>query len=128
MKMLLDTQAFLWSMSDFSKLTKKARAALVNPENDVYLSLASIWELAIKISTGKLRIAGSLEKLIPEQLALNNITQLDIAFRHVVGVGSLPYHHKDPFDRLLVSQATLEGMPILSADKAFDAYGIKRVW
>ncbi len=97
----------------------------MNSENDIYLSLANTWELAIKISTGKLKIADSLEKLIPEQLALNNIRQLDIAFRHVVGVASLPYHHKDPFDRLVVSQAMLEKMPIKSADKAFDAYGVK---
>jgi PIN domain nuclease of toxin-antitoxin system len=128
MKIILDTQAFLWSMSDFSKLTRKARVTLVNPENDIYLSLVSTWELAIKTSTGKLKIVGPLEKLIPQQLSQNNIQQLDIAFRHVVGVATLPYHHKDPFDRLIVSQALVEGMSVLSADKAFDAYGVKRIW
>jgi PIN domain nuclease of toxin-antitoxin system len=126
--MILDTQAFLWFVSDLSKLGKKARSAINDPDNEIYLSLASTWEMAIKISMGKLRIAEPLEQFIPQQLLVNSLRQLDITFRHVTGVATLPFHHKDPFDRLLVSQALLEGMPVLSADKAFDAYDVERVW
>jgi PIN domain nuclease of toxin-antitoxin system len=126
--MILDTQAFLWFVSDLSKLGKKARSAINDPDNEIYLSLASTWEMAIKVSLGKLKITEPVERFIPQQLQLNSLRQLDITFRHVAGVVNLPFHHRDPFDRLLVSQALLEGMPIVSADKAFDAYDIERVW
>jgi PIN domain nuclease of toxin-antitoxin system len=125
---ILDTQAFLWFVSDLAGLSKKARSALKEPENEIFLSLASTWEIAIKLSLGKLKIAEPLERFIPQQLLANSIRQLDISFRHVARVATLPFHHRDPFDRLLVSQAMLEDMPILSADKAFDSYGVKRIW
>lgn len=128
MKILLDTQAFLWIISDAPELSKKAKKIFLDQENDLFLSLASIWEMAIKSSIGKLKLKQPIEKFFPTQLQENSILQLDISFRHVVGVTSLPFHHRDPFDRLIISQAIQENLPILSSDEAFDAYNIQRLW
>lgn len=128
MKILLDTQTFLWIISDAPELSKKAKKAFLDQENDLFLSLASIWEMAIKSSLGKLELKQPLEKFIPMQLQENSIFQLDISFRHVVGVTALPFHHRDPFDRLIISQAIHEKLPVLSSDEAFDAYNIQRLW
>jgi PIN domain nuclease of toxin-antitoxin system len=128
MKILLDTQAFLWIISDAPELSKKAKKIFLDQENDLFLSLASIWEMAIKLSLGKLKLKQPIEKFFPAQLQENSILQLDISFRHVVGVTSLPFHHRDPFDRLIISQAIQENLPILSCDEVFDAYNIQRLW
>jgi PIN domain nuclease of toxin-antitoxin system len=127
-KILLDTQAFLWIISDAPELSKKAKKIFLDQENDLFLSLASIWEMAIKSSLGKLKLKQPIEKFFPAQLQENSISQLDISFRHVVGVTSLPFHHRDPFDRLIISQAIQENLPILSCDEAFDTYNIQRLW
>lgn len=84
--------------------------------------------MAIKISVGKLKLAEPLEQFVPEQLQCNGFHQLPISFRHVAGVASLPFHHRDPFDRLIIAQALAERLPVLTADKTFDAYGIQRLW
>jgi PIN domain nuclease of toxin-antitoxin system len=105
MKILLDTQAFLWIISDAPELSKKAKKVFLDQENDLFLSLASTWEIAIKSSLGKLKLKQPLQKFIPMQLQENSIFQLDISFRHVVGITTLPFHHRDPFDRLIISQA-----------------------
>jgi PIN domain nuclease of toxin-antitoxin system len=128
MKVLLDTQAFLWIISDAPELSKKAKKIFLDQENDHFLSLASILEMAIKSSLGKLKLKQPIEKFLPAQLQENSILQLDISFRHVVGVTSLPFHHRDPFDRLIISQAIQENLPILSCDEVFDAYNIQRLW
>ncbi|TAK73243.1 MAG: type II toxin-antitoxin system VapC family toxin [Gammaproteobacteria bacterium] len=128
MKILLDTHAFLWLIADAPELSKKAKKIFLDEENDLFLSLASIWEMAIKLSLGKLKLKPPIEKFIPKQLQENSILQLEINFRHVVGVASLPFHHRDPFDRLIISQAIQENLPILSNDVAFDAYDIQRLW
>ncbi|SRR5579883_206078 len=128
MKILLDTQAFLWLISDAPELSKKAKKLFLDQDNDLFLSLASIWEIAIKFSLGKLKLKQPIEKFLPAQLQENSILQLDISFRHVAGVAALPFHHRDPFDRLIISQAIQENLPILSSDKAFDAYNIQRLW
>ncbi len=128
MKILLDTQAFLWIIADAPELSKKAKNIFLDQENDLFLSLASIWEMAIKLSLGKLKLKQPVEKFLPAQLQENSIFQLDISFRHVVGVTSLPFHHRDPFDRLIISQAVQENLPILSSDEAFDEYNIQRLW
>jgi PIN domain nuclease of toxin-antitoxin system len=101
---------------------------VVDPDNDLYLSLASIWEIAIKSSIGKLRITESLETFLPSQMQANDITQLGITFRHVARVAVLPFHHRDPFDRLLVCQAAEEKLTLLSSDPVFDSYEIPRIW
>jgi PIN domain nuclease of toxin-antitoxin system len=128
MKILLDTQAFLWIIMDAPELSKKAKNIFLDQSNDLYLSLASIWEVAIKSSLNKLKLKQPIEKFFPAQLQKNGIRQLDISFRHVVGVSSLPFYHRDPFDRLIISQAIQENLPILSCDEAFDMYDIQRLW
>jgi PIN domain nuclease of toxin-antitoxin system len=128
MRVLLDTQAFLWLCTDHQSLTSKAKKIFLDKDNELLLSLASVWEMAIKTSIGKLKIKQPFEKFIINQLQENSIDQLSITFRHIVKVRSLDLHHRDPFDRLLIAQALEEDIPILSCDTAFDHYGIKRLW
>ena len=128
MKILLDTQAFIWLATDDKSLSQKARKLFLDEKNDFFLSLASVWEMAIKSSLGKLILKQSLDKLILSQLQENYIDQLTISFRHVTRVKKLPFHHRDPFDRLLIAQAIEEDIPVLTADAAFDQYKIKRLW
>ncbi len=115
-------------MSDARELTRKARKAIADPEADCWLSLVSCWEMAIKQSLGKLRLPAPLERFLPEQMAANGFQQLEIDFRHVAQVATLPFHHRDPFDRLLVAQAVVEELTLVSADPVFDAYGVTRLW
>jgi PIN domain nuclease of toxin-antitoxin system len=128
MKILLDTQAFLWLALDAPELTKKAKKIFLDSKNEFYISLASIWEISIKTSIGKLGFEKSFEKIILQQLQENSIQQLVINFRHIIKVARLPFHHRDPFDRLLAAQAIEEKLTILSSDTVFDKYGIKRIW
>ena len=128
MRVLLDTHAFLWWIEDASSLSKKARAAISDPDNECLLSLVSCWEMAIKLSLGKLRLPGAIERFIPEHLAANAFHQLAITFRHVAKVATLPFHHRDPFDRLLAAQAIEERCAIVSADPVFRKYGVTRIW
>ncbi|MGV8933984.1 MAG: type II toxin-antitoxin system VapC family toxin [Gallionellaceae bacterium] len=128
MRVLLDTHAFLWWIWDAPELSAKARKYIANPENECLLSLASVWEIAIKSSLGKLKIDRSLDQFIPEQLSANGFKPLEIGFRHIVQVNTMPFHHKDPFDRLLAAQAQEEKLLIISADPIFTKYGIKRIW
>jgi PIN domain nuclease of toxin-antitoxin system len=90
--------------------------------------VASGWEIAIKVSLGKLRVDGALDRFLPEQLAANGFRPLAIELRHTARVSLLPFHHRDPFDRLLVAQALLEGLALVSADPVFSRYGVKRIW
>ena len=99
-----------------------------NLENNCFLSLASCWELAIKSSTGKIKLTLPIRDFIPQHLAANDFKQLNISFRHVARVESLDFHHRDPFDRLIVAQALEEKMVIISIDTIFDHYGVDRVW
>ncbi len=128
MRVLLDTHTFLWWVEDAPALSKKARTAIGDPDNECLLSLASCWEMAIKLSLGKLRLPSAVERFVPEQLAANAFRQLAIEFRHVARIAALPFHHRDPFDRLLAAQALEEGCAIVSADPMFRKYGVKRIW
>jgi PIN domain nuclease of toxin-antitoxin system len=128
MKLLLDTHAFLWFIDGNPLLSDVARGQIEDPTNARYLSIASLWEIAIKLSIGKLSISQPYGTFIPAQLALNNIRLLGITFANTELIATLPLHHRDPFDRLLVVQALQEGLALISADPAFDAYGILRVW
>ena len=128
MKLLLDTHAFLWWVEGAPAVGQRARAAVSNPDNEVLLSIASCWELAIKLSLGKLRLTRSLDRFIPEQLTLNGFSLLDVELRHVVRVADLPFRHRDPFDRLLVAQALEDGLAVVSADRVFRKYGVTLVW
>lgn len=128
MKLLLDTHAFLWFIGGDERLSLTARTLIEDGANDAFLSVASLWEMAIKISLGRLQLAQPFEVFIPHQLSLNRVGLLGITISHTAKVAILPFHHRDPFDRLLVAQAQVEQMPLVSSDAAFDAYGITRLW
>ena len=128
MRLLLDTHAFLWWVGNNDALSKKARAAIADADNECFLSIASTWELAIKLSLGKLKLPEPIERFVPAQLAANGFVQLPIEFRHAAKVATLSLHHRDPFDRLLIAQAIEEKMPIVSGDAMFKRYGVNRIW
>jgi PIN domain nuclease of toxin-antitoxin system len=125
--LLLDTHAFLWIRSDHAGLPDRVRRSYSDPASAVYLSLASVWELAIKVSIGKLEVSGRLRDLVDSSAALG-IRLLPIELDHVLAVERLPFHHRDPFDRLLVVQARASKLVIVSGDSQFDAYDITRLW
>jgi PIN domain nuclease of toxin-antitoxin system len=126
-RVLLDTHAFLWFITDDDRLPPRARAAIVESD-DALVSVASCWEMAIKASLGKLMLSAPVDRFLAEQLAENNFELLHIELAHVTRVASLPWHHRDPFDRLLAAQALDERLPIVSADPVFRKYGVKRRW
>lgn len=126
--LLLDTHAFLWWVDDSPRLGRRAKAAIADPDRRCFLSLASSWELAVKLSLGKLELPGSIERFVPAQLAANDFEELPLRFAHVARVARLPFHHRDPFDRLLAAQALAEGLTIVSADPVFRRYGVRVVW
>lgn len=128
MKLLLDTHAFLWFLAGDSRLRASARRRVEDPANERLLSIASVWEMAIKISLGKLQLKDPLDHVIGRVASDNGIALLAISARHALGVSALAWHHRDPFDRLLAAQALAEGIALLSEDTAFDAYGVRRVW
>jgi PIN domain nuclease of toxin-antitoxin system len=128
MRLLLDIHTFLWFLNDDAQLSAQARGLIEDGANEVFLSVASLWEMAIKISLGKLQLSQSFDPFIAEQLTLNAINLLDIAIAHTAALIPLPFHHRDPFARLLIAQALTENMPIVGADRAFDTYGVTRLW
>lgn len=121
MKLLLDTHAFLWWLADDPQLEAQARELVADPRAVVYVSAVSLWEIAIKSRLGKLD-AGSADLL--EEIATNDFLQLPISARHALLAGSLPGHHEDPFDRMLIAQAWMEELTIVTRDAAFAAYGV----
>jgi PIN domain nuclease of toxin-antitoxin system len=123
---LLDTHTFLWWCEDARDLSRKARKTISN--EDCLVSLVSLWEIAIKLSLGKLMLPSGFEQYIPEQMSANGFSVLDLGFRHIGGCVTLPWHHRDPFDRLLISQAIAEELPVVTRDKLFEQYGALRIW
>lgn len=128
MNLLLDTHAFLWFVANDPRLSSQAQSLIQVPANRRLLSMASLWEMAIKVSLGKLTLAQPFGQFIPRQLQLNQIEVLAIELPHLAAVVAMPLHHRDPFDRLIAAQCQVEGLPIVSVDPAFDAYSIRRVW
>ena len=128
MRVLLDTHAFLWFIMGSANLSVTARVLIVNPANERLLSVASLWEIAIKTSLRKLTLSAPFDELIPTQLKLNGIDLLNINVDHLSTLTTLPFHHRDPFDRLIIAQAIVEQLPVISLDGAFDAYGVTRHW
>jgi len=128
MNLLLDTHAFLWFIAGDNRLSQTARSLIENPENQVFLSQVSLWEIAIKISLGKLTLLQPFERLIADQLRENQIQLLDIRLQHAAGVISLPFHHRDPFDRMLIAQAQAEHLTLVSEDSAITQYDVLRAW
>jgi PIN domain nuclease of toxin-antitoxin system len=127
-RLLLDTHAFLWWVNDAPELTDAARLAIADARNVCCLSMASCWEMAIKSSLGKLRTARSIDRFVSEQLAANGFVLLNIELRHTAKIEKLPFHHRDPFDRLLVAQAISEKLTIVSANGIFSEYNVKILW
>lgn len=128
MKLLLDTHALLWFSGGDSRISETAKESIADPENDLLLSLASVWEMAIKVSIGKLDLPNEISLFLAEARTNVSFEVLAIEQNHVLEVASLPFHHRDPFDRLLIAQAMLEQVPLVSADEQFDSYGITRHW
>ncbi len=129
MKLLLDTHTFLWMLEDNKQLSQVARELLRDFNNELFLSIVSPWEMAIKIRTEKFDPPKEpLDQFIQRQLNITSISLIDIELRHVQLISTLPLHHRDPFDRMLIAQSMAEGLPIISADTAFDAYGVTRLW
>ena len=128
MNLLLDTHIILWALADDEeKLSKRALQAILSPGNQKFVSLASAWELAIKISNGKLSFEGGAQNFIHE-VDSNGFLMLPITGSHVAQVESLPFHHRDPFDRLLVAAALCEGLTVITADEHIPLYGVPCVW
>ena len=127
MNLLLDTHALLWSAEAPARLSAKARSELENAANDLFFSAASSWEIAIELSLQKLRLSISLDDFA-KLLASKDIFELPVEGAHASKVASMPFHHPDPFDRLLIAQAQVEGLSLASKDDEFDAYGVRRLW
>lgn len=127
-RLLLDTHTFLWWIDDGPELSAAARAAIANAENECFLSMASCWEMSIKSSLGKLELAKPIQRFVSEQLSANSFALLNIEMRHTAKVEKMPFHHRDPFDRLLIAQAMTEKMTLVTADKEFKKYGVRLLW
>jgi len=128
MKALLDTHSFLWFIQDHPSLSPSARSFIESWENELFLSAASVWEMAIKISLGKLSVPSPFEGFIDEQCSINRFTWLPLRSSHLGLLINLPFHHRDPFDRLLIAQSIREQLAIISKDQAFDSYPVLRLW
>lgn len=130
MRLLLDTHALLWYTLSDPQLSATAAASILDPANEILVSPASFWEIAIKTSIGKLTLHQPYQDYVDVCMNTYQFMVLSIELPHLVGVAALPYPttHKDPFDRLLVAQALVENVPLISADPALDAYGLRRLW
>lgn len=127
-KFLFDTHTFLWLRNEPQKVSKLALEIYQEPNNVIYLSIVSLWEMQIKYQLGKLQLEVSLPEMIEEQCLLNNLLILPIEPAHIFELNHLPFFHKDPFDRLLIAQAKLENIPIITADHLFVQYPIEVIW
>ncbi len=128
MRLLLDTQAFLWSISSSEQLSPRARRAVSSGTNEVFVSAVSAWEIAIKTRLGRLQLGADIEHFVPDQMARNSFLPLPVLLHHALKVAGLPEIHRDPFDRLLVAQAIAEGLHLVTADRELGNYPVKVVW
>lgn len=128
MKLLLYTHAFLWFIEGSDELSKEARRQIEDSENVRLLSIASLWEMAIKVSIGKLEVPLPFTRLVREHVEGNAIEQLPVEAEHLDAQRALPFHHRDPFDRLMIAQAQVEHLSVVSKDEAFEKYDIALLW
>lgn len=126
--LLLDTQAFLFALNSPELIPLKTRKLFSNEAYELYLSIASIWEMSIKSSLGKLKLKTPLKEIIQTSIKESGLKILPIQTEHTYAVEELPFHHKDPFDRIIIAQSAVERMPIVSSDAVFDQYDVKRIW
>lgn len=128
MRLLFDTHAFIWWDSEPTKLSERVLALCQDPANELLFRVASAWEMQIKLQLGKLKLTLPLAEIVATQQQTNQVTLLPVALAHVVALESFPAHHKDPFDRMLASQATVEDALLLSNDPIFELYPVRRLW
>lgn len=128
MRVLVDTHAILWWLRDDPRLSQRARAILADGGNDLYWSIASSWEIAVKLPLGKLELDRPLHHLFAEIVSNQGVEVLPISHEHCGRLAELPLRHRDPFDRMLIVQAQHAGVPILTADPKFEAYDVKVLW
>jgi PIN domain nuclease of toxin-antitoxin system len=125
---LIDTHVLIWMTIEPDRLSESVSKIVQNRKNSLFLSMASIWEMQVKLQIGKLTLRLPLDRLIEDQSDVNGLNILEIKASHVYGLADLPLVHKDPFDRMLISQARAESMPLLSIDGVFDGYPVHRIW
>ena len=128
MRLLLDTHTVLWFWWDDPQLSATAKALICDPANEKLVSPATPWEVAIKVSLGKLDIGGPYPGFFPQQMARSYFGWLETTDAHLSAVAALPFHHRDPFDRMIAAQALVDGIPLVSIDAIFDSYGVNRIW
>jgi PIN domain nuclease of toxin-antitoxin system len=128
MNLLLDSHTFLWFVWDDPQLSVAAKQLIQDPANHKFVSVASCWEIAIKCGVGKLKLGEPSQSYLNREITANNFDLLQISLDHATAVETLPQHHRDPFDRILVVQAKAEGLSIVSSDAGLDAYGVTRLW
>ncbi len=128
MNLLLDTQALLWFLLDDPRLSDNARRNITSTDGFIFVSTASLWEIAIKISIGKYALPEPFEVFWDRQFLTNDFTLLVISVSQTARVADLPFHHRDPFDRLIIAQSLVEEIPVVSSDAMFDRYGVDRIW
>ncbi len=127
MKLLLDTHAFIWFVENDNQLPGKTKLKIENPNNTILISIAALWEIAIKMSLKKLDISVSIEEMI-NLLIQNGFEVFPILPEHIIHLSKLEFHHKDPFDRIIISQGLYNNIKIITKDEIFDKYNIKRIW
>jgi len=125
---LVDTHIFLWASLSSEKLSARAKKVMADNQSTLHISVASLWEISIKKGLGKIRLPVSLREFVDRSVAELGLSILNTTMSHVLEVEHLPRHHGDPFDRLLIAQSKLENYALISSDKQFDAYGVKRIW
>ena len=128
MNLLLDTSVWLWWFGSPEKLNADAVAKINDTNNQLFFSAASIWEIGIKVSIGKLNLPLDPSEYIPARMSALGVKCLDIKGTHAIAAASLPLHHKDPFDRTIIAQSNLENLPILTSNSTFQKYDVKIIW
>ena len=128
MQALLDTNAFLWWAADDAKLSAIALSTISNPENEIFFSVASAWEIIIKTRIGKLNLPESAESYIPARIEHYFFQVIPMEMEHVLQIWNLPNHHKDPFDRVLIAQSQVESLPIITKDEKISLYDVEVIW
>ncbi len=127
MKLLLDTHAFIWFVENDNNLPESVRNLIENIENETLISIASLWEIAIKASLNKLELKNNIESII-KNMSLNGFSILEILPEHIITVSKLPFHHRDPFDRIIIAQSLTENIKIVGRDIIFKEYNVDLIW
>lgn len=127
MNLLLDTHAFLWFAAGDERLGARARRQMEAEDAQLHLSAAAVWEIAIKASLGRLSLPSSVADYVAEKVR-DGVRILPVEWQHAAAVAEMPFHHRDPFDRLMIAQSKLEDMPIVTSDRLFSKYGVSVIW